>query len=80
VLRVRDTGRGMHEDFVRRQLFRPFATTKPAGLGVGLAQSRAIVEAHGGSIRVDSRPGSGTCFEVRIPQRETRPPVAGVQA
>ncbi|MFI5369999.1 MAG: XrtA/PEP-CTERM system histidine kinase PrsK [Candidatus Eisenbacteria bacterium] len=80
VLRVRDTGRGMHEDFVRRQLFRPFATTKPAGLGVGLAQSRAIVEAHGGSIRVDSRPGSGTVFEVRIPQRETRPPAAEVRA
>jgi putative PEP-CTERM system histidine kinase len=69
VLRVRDTGRGMTEEFVRRDLFRPFATTKPAGLGIGLAQSKAIVEGHGGAIHVDSRPGRGTSFEVRVPLR-----------
>jgi signal transduction histidine kinase len=69
VLRVRDSGRGMTEEFVRRDLFRPFATTKPAGLGIGLAQSKAIVEGHGGAIHVDSRPGRGTSFEVRVPLR-----------
>ena len=37
VLAVRDTGRGMSEEFIRTSLFRPFATTKAAGLGVGLA-------------------------------------------
>lgn len=67
VLRVRDSGRGMSEEFVRRDLFRPFATTKPAGLGIGLAQSKAIVEGHGGLIHVESRPGRGTQFEVRVP-------------
>jgi len=80
VMRVHDTGRGMSEDFIRRQLFRPFATTKPSGLGVGLAQSRAIVEAHGGMIRAESRPGTGTRFEVRIPQRDTPQPVVGAHA
>jgi putative PEP-CTERM system histidine kinase len=69
VLTVRDTGRGMTEEFVRRQLFRPFATTKAAGLGIGLAQCKAIIEGHGGTIRVESRPGDGTCFEVRVPIR-----------
>jgi hypothetical protein len=80
VLRVHDTGKGMSEDFVRRQLFRPFATTKPSGLGVGLAQSRAIVEAHGGVIRAESHPGAGTRFEVRIPQRGASQPAVGAHA
>jgi hypothetical protein len=67
VLSVRDTGRGMTEEYIRGALFRPFATTKPAGLGVGLAQCKAIVEAHGGGISVESEPGRGTTFWVRIP-------------
>ncbi len=66
-LSVRDNGRGMNPTFVRDSLFRPFATTKPSGLGIGLVQSKAIVEAHGGTIRVESEPGRGTCFEVRVP-------------
>jgi len=66
-LRVRDPGRGMSEEFVRTRLFRPFSTTKPDGLGIGLAQCRAIVEAHGGRIEVHSRPGAGTTFVVRLP-------------
>ena len=68
-LSVRDTGQGMSEDFIRRSLFRPFATTKKSGLGIGLTQSKAIVEAHGGVIAVESRPGHGTRFEVRMPAR-----------
>ncbi len=67
VFRVRDTGRGMSEEFMRTSLFRPFATTKPHGLGVGLSQCRGIVEAHGGAITVESRPGAGTTFAVRLP-------------
>jgi hypothetical protein len=66
-IQVRDDGRGMSEEFVRTQLFRPFATTKRNGLGIGLAQCRAIVEAHGGRIDVRSRPASGTTFVVRVP-------------
>ena len=67
VFRVRDTGRGMSEEFIRTSLFRPFATTKSAGLGVGLSQCRSIVEALGGAITVESRPGSGTTFAVHLP-------------
>jgi putative PEP-CTERM system histidine kinase len=64
---VRDDGRGMSEEFIRTDLFRPFATTKSEGLGVGLSQCRSIVEAHGGRIRVTSRQGYGTRFEVTLP-------------
>jgi len=67
LLAVRDTGRGMTDEFLRLRLFKPFVTTKVAGLGVGLAQCRGIVEAHGGSIAVESRPGHGTLFQVRLP-------------
>lgn len=64
VLTVGDNGRGMSERFVRESLFRPFRTTKPSGLGIGMFQSRSIVEAHGGRITVSSRPGEGTVFRV----------------
>ena len=69
VLRVRDNGPGMPEEFLRTALFRPFATTKRTGLGIGLMQCKTIVEAHGGSIRAESALGKGTCFEVRLPAR-----------
>lgn len=67
VVTVQDDGRGMTDEFVRARLFRAFSTTKANGLGIGLAQCRAIVEAHGGTIRVSSRPASGTTFVVRVP-------------
>jgi len=78
VVRVRDSGPGMSEAFLRQSLFRPFASTKASGLGIGLMQCRTIVEAHGGTIRATSRPGEGTCFEVRLPDRPDSP--AGVRA
>ncbi len=67
VVEVRDNGRGMSEEFLRTGLFRPFATTKAGGLGIGLMQCRSIVEAHGGAIAVDSREGVGTRFTVSLP-------------
>lgn len=72
VIAVTDDGRGMTEEFVRHRLFRPFSTTKSGGLGIGLAQCRTIVEAHGGSIDVRSRPGAGATFQVRIPAMPAR--------
>jgi len=76
-LSVRDSGAGMTEEFLRQSLFRPFATTKASGLGIGLMQSKAIVEAHGGTIRVESRPGRGTRFEVSLPERPNGTQAAG---
>jgi len=67
VVRVTDTGEGMSPQFVDKELFRPFHTTKKAGLGIGCYQSRAIVEAHGGQMVVASTPGEGTVFTVRLP-------------
>jgi signal transduction histidine kinase len=52
-------------------LFRPFQTTKKNGLGIGLFQSKMIVEAHQGSIQVESRPGQGTTFRILLPLRTT---------
>jgi putative PEP-CTERM system histidine kinase len=67
-----DTGEGMSAQFIERELFRPFRTTKKAGLGIGAFQSRAIVEAHGGELRVESAMGQGSTFTVRLPKRGSR--------
>jgi putative PEP-CTERM system histidine kinase len=67
VLSVTDNGCGMSPAFLRDSLFRPFHTTKKEGLGIGLFQSRIIVEAHGGSIQVESEPGKGSTFNVILP-------------
>jgi signal transduction histidine kinase len=65
-LRVRDTGTGMTDE-VRARLFEPFFTTKARGVGLGLAVSRRIVDAHGGDISVDSTVDVGTEFTVVLP-------------
>jgi signal transduction histidine kinase len=67
---VRDTGPGMSEEFQRRQLFRPFATTKRKGVGLGLYTCREVVRAHGGEIEVESQKGVGTCFRVVLPSKQ----------
>jgi putative PEP-CTERM system histidine kinase len=70
VLSVADNGSGMSEDFVAHSLFRPFQSTKKSGLGIGLFQTRAIVQAHGGQIHVESAVGRGTTFTATFPVRE----------
>ncbi|MGO9527337.1 MAG: XrtA/PEP-CTERM system histidine kinase PrsK [Verrucomicrobiia bacterium] len=67
VLAVADNGCGMSAEFQQRSLFRPFQTTKKKGLGIGVFQSKMIVEAHGGRIEVESELGKGTTFRVLLP-------------
>jgi putative PEP-CTERM system histidine kinase len=67
VLTVADNGCGMSAAFLKDSLFRPFQSTKKKGLGIGMYQSRMIVEAHGGSIRVESETGKGSTFRVSLP-------------
>jgi putative PEP-CTERM system histidine kinase len=67
VVEVRDTGTGMTPEFVRERLFKPFETTKPAGMGIGVYESAQYVKSIGGEIRVDSTPGQGTSVRVLLP-------------
>lgn len=67
VLSVGDNGSGMSPEFLATGLFRPFQTTKKTGLGIGMFQSKMIVESHGGRIAVASEQDKGTTFEVFIP-------------
>ncbi len=64
---VSDNGQGMAPDFLQTRLFKPFATTKSQGFGIGLYQSKTIVEAHGGRVRVQSREGEGSTLTFSIP-------------
>jgi signal transduction histidine kinase len=64
---VTDTGPGMTQEFIKSQLFKPFATTKKAGVGLGLYTCREVVAAHAGSIEVNSVQGAGTTFRVVLP-------------
>lgn len=64
---VSDTGDGISRRFIEEKLFRPFATTKKRGVGLGLYTCREVVVANGGSISVDSREGAGSTFRVVLP-------------
>ncbi|MEP6996252.1 MAG: XrtA/PEP-CTERM system histidine kinase PrsK [Betaproteobacteria bacterium] len=69
---VKDTGTGMSPEFIRERLFRPFETTKPAGMGIGVYESSQYVAGLGGQILVDSEPGQGTRVRVLLPRGEGR--------
>ena len=64
-IRVADTGPGLAPELAER-LFTPFLTTKEHGMGVGLSISRTIVNAHGGTIVAESKPGHGTTFRFTL--------------
>lgn len=64
---IRDTGSGIPLPYLENWLFRPFRTTKKDGFGIGLYQSKAVMDAHGGSIEVESEEGKGTTFTLKFP-------------
>ena len=66
ILTVEDTGAGISES-IAPQLFQPFVTSKATGMGIGLSICRTIVEAHGGRIWFEPRPGGGTVFHFTLP-------------
>jgi signal transduction histidine kinase len=66
VVEVSDTGPGIDAE-TRAHVFEPFFTTKANGTGLGLAIVRQAAEAHGGSVEVESAPGAGATFRIRLP-------------
>ena len=69
---VADSGAGMPPEVVAN-LFQPYFTTKAKGTGLGLAISQSIIQEHGGSISVDSTPGQGSAFTIRLPLEDQVP-------
>ncbi len=67
LVEIADTGHGMDDEFIRDRLFRPFDSTKTAGMGIGVFESREYVRELGGRIAVVSTPGQGTTFSVHLP-------------
>lgn len=66
-LEVVDNGPGMSPEFVNRQLFKPFASTKTSGYGIGMYQSKDLIERYGGALEAESAVGRGTTMRVRLP-------------
>jgi putative PEP-CTERM system histidine kinase len=64
---ITDTGEGMSEEFIRERLFKPFESTKSAGMGIGVFESREYINELGGRLEVSSRPSLGTTFKVILP-------------
>lgn len=64
---VGDSGQGMTEEFVQTRLFKPFQTTKAAGMGIGTYESFQYVQELGGKLSVDSQVGKGTVVRILLP-------------
>ncbi len=67
LIEIADTGEGMSEEFIRERLFKPFDSTKSAGMGIGVFESREYIHELGGNLEVSSTPGTGTIFRVMLP-------------
>lgn len=76
IVEVADQGVGMSAEFVRERLFKPFQSTKHAGMGIGAYESQQYVGSVGGRIEVDTAPGAGTTVRVFLPLVAARSAVA----
>ncbi|RSZ59342.1 PEP-CTERM system histidine kinase PrsK [Massilia atriviolacea] len=74
IIEIRDTGEGMSEEFIRERLYKPFESTKSAGMGIGAFESREYIHELGGSLAVSSTPPRGTTFRITLPmcQQDTQ--------
>ena len=72
VVEVGDTGKGMSAEFIRERLFKPFQTTKSAGMGIGAHESYQYVHELGGKITVDSTVDVGSRFRLSLPLIEVQ--------
>lgn len=66
VVECKDNGQGMSEDFIQEKLFKPFESTKSAGMGIGAFESREYIHELGGRLEVASRQSSGTIFRIML--------------
>ena len=67
LIRITDNGEGMSEEFIRERLFKPFESTKSAGMGIGAFESQEYIEELGGTLDVTSEPGQGSTFIIILP-------------
>ena len=77
LVEIVDTGEGMSEEFIRERLFKPFDSTKSAGMGIGVFESREYINELGGSLEVNSTLGVGTTFRVLLPLHQHETPADG---
>lgn len=69
VITISDTGRGIERQNSDR-IFEAYYSTKPAGSGLGLSIAKKVIDAHNGTIKVDSEPGRGTAFTIKLPLKK----------
>ena len=67
IVEIKDTGHGMSEEFIREKLFKPFESTKSAGMGIGVFESKEYVSELGGKLEVTSSESNGTVFRIILP-------------
>jgi len=67
LVQIADSGEGMSEEFIRERLFKPFETTKSAGMGIGVFESLEYIQELGGELVVTSVPGQGSSFTIILP-------------
>lgn len=67
LIRITDSGEGMSEEFIRERLFKPFESTKSAGMGIGVFESQEYIQELGGALDVTSVPAHGSIFTIILP-------------